>query len=108
MANVSVQISANSTPALLWQTTTGVSPDHAVDSANQYFRACTVNDPLPIVVENQGANAFYVGGSGANSTTGTEIAAGGSLTFNVVGNDSLYGVCASAQTTTIGVSVGRQ
>jgi hypothetical protein len=109
MAQISVQISANtSSPILLWATTTGVSPDHAVDSANQYFRACTVNDPLPIIIENlDGTNPIYLGGASVGSANGTKIAAGGSITRNVVGNDSEYAI-STGGTVSVAVEVGRQ
>lgn len=105
MATVSSQISVGTgTPTLLWQTSTGVSPDAAI--SGQVFRACTMNDPLPIVIENVGANAAFLGGSGVTTGTGLSLAAAASLTFNVVGNDSLYAIAGTA--TTVSVLVGRQ
>ena len=108
MANLSVQLASNSTAALLFQTTTGVSPDHAVDPANQFFRAATVNDPIPILIENAGASTVYLGGSTVTSSTGVPLTANNSVAYNVAGNDSLYGVCAANSTSTVAITVGRQ
>ncbi len=107
MASVSAVVGVTSTATLLWQTTSGVSPDPVVNYADQIFWAGTPTDPRPIVIENQDAtNAVYLGGSGVTALTGTELAAGASLTYNVVGNDSLYAITASA-TVDVAVDVQR-
>jgi len=68
-----------------------VSPDTAI--SGQVVRAGTFNDPVPIIIENQdGTNPVYLGGSAVSSSTGTKLAAGGSITRNVVGNDSEYAI----------------
>lgn len=111
MANDPAQITVLTAAKLLWQTSTGVSPDPettlAGNATQQIFRAGTVNDPVPIVVENTDAtNAVYLGGSGVTTSTGLKLAAGASLTYNVVGNDSLYAI--SAGSVVVAVAVGRQ
>jgi hypothetical protein len=111
MANKSAPITVTTTAALLWQTSTGVSPDPLPTAAGnataQIFRAGTFNDPVPIVIENTDAtNAVYLGGSGVTTSTGIKLAAGASLTYNVIGNDSLYAI--SAGSVAVDVSVGRQ
>lgn len=106
MANVSAQLTVTTAAELLWQTTTGVSPDPAVAVASQIFPAGTPDDPRPILVENTDAtNPVYIGGSAVTTSTGTKLAAGGSLTYNVIGNDSLYAI--SAGSVVVAVSVGR-
>lgn len=106
MATIAAVVTVTTTPALLWETTTGIAPDPAVATGSQIFRAGTFNDPLPIVVENQGASAVYLGGSAVTTATGLELPSGDSLTYNVVGNDSVYAV--SAGSIAVAVSVGRQ
>jgi hypothetical protein len=112
MATNSAQISvATGAASLLWQTSTGVSPDPLPASAGgtaQVFRAASFNDPLTITVINTDAtNPIYIGGSGVTSGTGTRLAAGLSRTWQVVGNDSAYAI-STGGTVVTGVSVNRQ
>lgn len=107
MAYASTQVSVPTTSAvLIWQTSTGVSPDPATFAQGgtaQIFQAHSFNDALPIVVENlDGTNPVYLGGSTVTSSTGTRLAGGASLTFNVAGNQSLY---ARATGASVAVSV---
>lgn len=98
---------------LLWQTSTGVSPDPApaagAAGAGPIIRAGTVNDPVPIILTNEDAtNPAYLGGSGVTGpTNGTPLAAGASITRNVIGNDSEY-VAGDGNTVDVSVEVGRQ
>jgi hypothetical protein len=107
MAQVSSQISVlTSASSLLWQTSTGVSPDAAI--SGQVVRAGTFNDPVPIIIENLDAtNPVYLGPTGVTSSTGTKLAAGGSITRNVIGNDSEY-ARATGGTVAVSVQFGRQ
>lgn len=121
MATLTRQVSVGTgSTSLLWQTSTGVvsqvgqgsgnqiQEDPAVNPSTGIFRAGTVNDPVPIVVENLDAtNPVYLGGSAVTSGTGVKIAAGGSLTFNAVGNDSVYAIATGASVT-VSISAGRQ
>jgi hypothetical protein len=101
-------VTTSGTAALLWQTTTGVTPDVAVAPSSGIYRAGTVNDPLPIVIANQDAtNAVTLCGVGGAATVGTILIAGASITRNVVGNDSEY-VIANAGTPKVSVEPGRQ
>lgn len=97
--------------SLLWQTSTGVSPDVTTALAGGttgVFRAGTFNDPIPIIIENLDAtNPVYLGAIGVTSGTGTKIAAGGSITRNVVGNDSEYAI-STGGTVAVSVQVSRQ
>ena len=104
MANKHAQLSvATNTQTLLWQTSSGFSPDPAI--SGQVFRAGRAGDPVPIVVVNHDAtNAVFVGGSNVTTSTGAKLAAGGTLTYQVVGNDSLYAQSASAAVS-VGVTV---
>jgi|SRR5579872_842441 len=107
MAQVSAQLTVGtSTPVLLWQTSTGVSPDAAI--SGQVFRAGTFNDPVPIVIENTDAtNPIFLGPVGVTSSTGFRVAAGLSITRNVMGNDSEYAISTGGNVATA-VLVGRQ
>lgn len=114
MAQVVTQVVAPSAAQiLLWRTSTGVAPDPvpAAGSAGSgpIVRASGPTDPVPIVITNQDAtNAAYIGGSGVTGpTNGTKLAAGASLTRNVVGNDSEY-IAGNGNTVDVTVEVGRQ
>lgn len=109
MSQVSAQVSVTTgTAVLLWQTTTGVSPDPAVAHGSQIFLAGTNNLPIPILIINHDAtNPIYIGGSGVTSSTGTRVAAGGSFSYGATGNDSMYAV-ATGSSVTVGVCVGGQ
>jgi hypothetical protein len=109
MANRAAQITVATTgQTLLWQTSTGVAPDTAINPAAQVFRAGNGVDSVPILIVNHdGTNAVFLGGSAVTIATGARLAAGGSLTFNVIGNDSLFAQ-ASTAAVVVGVSVGRQ
>jgi hypothetical protein len=100
---------STSTATLLWQTSTGVTPeDQAINTGNGIYRAGTFNDPVPIIIENLDAtNPVYLGGSGVTSTTGTKLIAGASITRNVVGNDSEYAIATGAAVN-VSIEVGRQ
>lgn len=98
MATVGTNVSVTTSATLLWRTSTGVSPDPAV--TGQTVRAGTHDDPVPIIIRNEdGTNALTLCGSAGVAGTGTTLKAGESLTFNVVGNDSMYGIVASTGVT---------
>jgi hypothetical protein len=113
MATFSAQLSVTTgTPLLLWQTSTGVSPDPkttlAGNATAQIFRAGTFNDPVPILIENQDeTNSVFLGPVGVSTSTGLELEADASLTYNAVGNDSVYAI-ATGGTVVVGITVGRQ
>jgi len=96
MAATADIVAVGTTATLLWQTTSGVSPDPAVAPASQIFWAGTPNDPRPILVRNVSAVTVYLGGSAVTTSTGEELLAGEAVPYNVVGNDSLYAVVASS------------
>jgi LysM repeat protein len=101
MATVGTNVSVTTSATLLWRTSTGVSPDVAI--SGQTVRASTMNDPVPIIIRNEdGTNACTLCGVAGVAGTGTTLKAGESLTFNVVGNDSMYAIVA---TTGVTVSV---
>jgi hypothetical protein len=106
MASASRVVSVGTTATLLWQTTSGVSPDPAVSVSTGIFWAGTPDDPRPILVRNTGAATVYLGGSAVATATGLELLTGESIPYNVVGNDSLYAVVASS-TNNVTVEVQR-
>ena len=113
MPQFSAQISVGTgATSLLWQTSTGMSPDPQTTKAGnataQIFLAGTFNDPVPILIENQDAtNPVYLGPSTVTSSTGTKLGAGASITRNVVGNDSEYAI-STGGTVVVAVETGRQ
>jgi hypothetical protein len=106
VAYTSAQLSVTtSATKLLWQTV----PNYPVGGlgTSQYL-AHQEGDELPIAVRNTDAsNPVYLGGSGVTSSTGFLLKAGESMTFNVVGDDSLYAIATGA-TVTVSILVGRQ
>jgi hypothetical protein len=100
-------VTVAATGTLIWQTSTGVSPDTAVAPSSYIFRAGTPQDPVPIqVVIPSGTTLAIVGSAGAAVNTGVSIAGPTVLTYNVVGNDIMYG--AITGTGTVQLIVGRQ
>lgn len=110
---VPIVIAPASGQILLWQTSTGVSPDPLPaafpSGVTSVYQAHDVNDPVPIVITNTDAtNPVFLGGSGVTgATNGTKLAAGASLTRNVVGNDSEF-VAGAGHAVNVSVEVGRQ
>lgn len=113
MAQSTRQVSVGTgATSLLWQTSTGVSPDPETtlqgSATAGIFMAGTLNDPVPIIIENlDGTNPVYLGNSTVTSSTGTKLAAGASITRNVVGNDSEYAI-ATDGTVAVSVQASRQ
>lgn len=110
---VSVPVSPTA-PALLYQTSSGVSPDPETtlqgNTTKQIFMAGTPTVPLRVQIENTDAtNPIYIGGSGVTSATGIKVAAGALWPLEgpieVVGNDSLYAI-ATGGAVNVNVLVG--
>lgn len=100
-------VAVGTTGTLIWQTSTGVSPDTAVNPANGIYTSHSPGDPLPILVNiPTGASFVIVDGSGTAIGSNAAIAGPVTIPFNVIGNDILYG--AIAATGTVTVTVGRQ
>lgn len=114
MAQTVAEVTAPSSgQILLWQTSTGVSPDplpaDVEDGVTSVYRASSFNDPVEIVIENSDAtNACYLGGAGVTgANNGTKLAAGAQVTRSVVGNDSEY-VAGNGNAVDVIVKVSRQ
>jgi hypothetical protein len=106
MASIGSVVSVTTAATLLWQTSTGVAPDAAI--GGQVYRAGQMNDPVPVLVRNEDTtNAVTLCGLAGVAGVGPSLRAGESLTFNPVGNDSLYAISASA-TVDVSVLVQRQ
>jgi hypothetical protein len=98
MATVGTNVSVTTSATLLWRTSTGMSPDPAI--SGQTVLAHSFNDPLPVLIRNEdGSNSCTLCGVAGVAGTGTTLKAGESLTFNVVGNDSMYAIVASTGVT---------
>lgn len=98
-------------PVRLWQTTIGYTGTPALTPFAGLFFPGTSNDPLPIVVENQGAHSVFIAqGTSATDVTKTNgqlLAAGASLAYSNIGTDKVYAVATTA-TVKISVSVGKR
>lgn len=92
---------------LLWQASTGLTGEPTPNATNGIFYPGTSNDPLPILVENNGTNTVYLGTSAVTTSTGEPLAKGASVGFSSVGGDSLYAIAATG-TTNVRVLVGRR
>lgn len=98
------------TAVLLWQTVTGDKPlptttDQGVTVAAGRYRSGTFNQPLAIVVANEGTFTAFLGTSAVTVTDGLPLAAGAKLAFNQIGEDSLYAI-STGGTTSLRVLVG--
>jgi hypothetical protein len=114
MAQVVAEVAAPSSGSiLLWQTSTGVSPDPLPAAASggttSVYQAGTFNDPVKIEIQNiDSTNPCYLGGSSvAGPSTGIALVAGAILERSVVGNDSEY-VTGDGHTVDVIVKVSRQ
>jgi hypothetical protein len=107
MASKSYRVTVGTDPVLIWQTSSGTTPDPEpvppTTPPQKIWRAGSFNDPRPIICKALGT--LYTGGETVTVTTGLPWATGESLTFNVNGNDSLYAVAST--TTSMAVQVMR-
>jgi len=89
-----------------------VTSTAAIIVANPLGRSLA--DPIPVAVSNTGSSTAYLGGPTvvAESTSvgngGFPLPPGGAITLNVVFTDIPYAVCASGQSTTLALMIGRQ
>lgn len=68
--------------------------------------ARSLDDPIPIVVQNNGATTVYLGGASVTAGSGVRVASTGGTIQLVLGpNDTLYGI--SGGTETVNYLVGR-
>jgi hypothetical protein len=92
-------VSVGATATLIFQVLDGNAYNALVSPAANIFKCGTNNDPLPILLIFASTNTIYLGGSGVtSSSTGIGALATGitTLTYNAVGDDSLYGIVASS------------
>jgi hypothetical protein len=98
-------VTVAATGTLLWQCTTvtaNISPSTGV------YRAGSPTDQTPILITvPTGSTLHIVSGSGASPVTGDPgIVGPAQISYNNVGDDSMYGAITGGGT--VGVSVGRQ
>ena len=55
----------------------------------------SIKGPKSSVITNQGSASVFLGGSTVTTGNGYELKAGLSITVDISGGDTLYGVCAS-------------
>jgi hypothetical protein len=95
-------VAVAATGTLIFQTSTGVSPDPAVSPSTGIYQAGAVGDPVPIlVIIPSGATLVIVGASGAAIGSVAGIAGPATIPFNVIGNSSLYGAIAATGSVTV-------
>ena len=113
MASIGQQITVGTTATLLWQVMDGVTYAALgyTRAANPLvFIAGDVNAPLPITLFLVSGSTIYLGGSNVASSganIGAAVTGIVALNFNVVGDDSMYGVVASS-TQTLSLLTQRQ
>ena len=68
----------------------------------------TVQDPLPVTIQNTSATTVYIGGPAVSATVGYPLGQGNSLTLALYGNPADVPYAFSTGTPTIAVLCGRQ
>lgn len=53
----------------------------------------SASDPMPAALINNGAESLFIGGSAVSTTNGFLIPAGGSITFQLISGDQVWGIC---------------
>jgi hypothetical protein len=95
-------VAVAATGTLIWQTSTGVSPDPAISPSTGVYQSGTPGDPRPIMVVIPSATTLViVNGSGGAIGSEAGILGPATIPFNVVGNDALYGAIAGTGTVTV-------
>jgi hypothetical protein len=78
------------TPGKVWQTSSGVSPDPAIDNVT-VFQAGVPTDPKGIEVFLPATPAIYLCNPGdATYSDGIPLPASTTLPYNVIGNEQLW------------------
>lgn len=108
MAATPLLISLNSsTPTLLFQVVDGITYAGLTSPAANVLKAGDVNAPLPLLLVFPASPVIYLGGSTVTAVTGVAMPASFTFSYNVVGDDSLYAISASA-TPVVSILVLRQ
>lgn len=107
MAYKPFTVAVTTTSVLLWETSTGVSPDSAIAPSSRIFQAHGPNDPLPMMMVIPSGGTLYLVGSAGVLSGGIALPAGPvTIQLNIVGNDAMYGY--GSGSFTLGLIVGRQ
>jgi|SRR5208282_5712105 len=99
MAAVGQVVTVGATPTLIFEVLDPITYEGLTSPAANIFKSGTNNDPLPLELIFVSTNTIYLGGSGVTASgAGIGALATGivSLSYNVIGNDSLYGIVASS------------
>jgi hypothetical protein len=80
----------------------------SVNLANGIYPAGNASAPRPIIIENlDAANPVYLGtDASVASNTGLTLVHGGTLTFNIIGNETLYGLAGTANVAVAVLAMG--
>ena len=114
MASLGQQITIGVTPTLIFECVdreTYIANGFSRGANPNIFISGTPNDPIPILITFPSGSTVYLGGStvvaGTAPGDGCPVTGIPSMTDNVVGGDSLYGVVASG-TVIVGLLTMRQ
>lgn len=113
MAARGQQVVIGTTPTLIWQMVN--STDYAAAGYTptlnpNIFTSDTPNDPLPLLLVLPSTQIIFLGGSGVTASgpgLGAAVTGVGSIAYNCVGGDSLYGIV-SGGTQTVSLLALRQ
>jgi hypothetical protein len=101
MASLGQQITVGTSPTLIFECVdreTYIAMGYSRASNPNIFISGTPNDPIPILMTFPADSTVYLGGStvvaGSSASDGCVVTGIPSITDNVVGGDSLYGVVA--------------
>jgi hypothetical protein len=80
----------------------------SVNLASGIYPAGNASAPRPIIIENlDTTNPVYIGtDSSVAANTGLTLAHGGTLTFNIIGNEILYGLAGTANVAVAVLAMG--
>lgn len=78
-------------PIIAARVTIGVTPTLVINPLNG-----SVTGPITALVKNPGPTSVYLGGFDVTSTTGFELATGGTVDVELIAGDLLYAVTASS------------
>lgn len=114
MGSLGQQITITTAATLIFETIdreTYIALGYSRASNPNVFIAGTTNDPIPVLITFPSGSTVYLGGStvvaGTAAADGCPITGIPSITDNVVGSESLYGIVASS-TVVLGLLVMHQ
>lgn len=99
MAALGQVVSVGTSATLIFQVVDPITYAGLSSPAANVFKCGSENDPLPLLLVFPASTNIFLGGSAVTASgggVGANINGVTSLSYNVVGNDSLYGIVASS------------